>query len=283
MQAFHPAPAPTPEPVDPFDRDLAALRLHWTEAHSLTRRDAALAPSSLESHVKRVLQYRRWLEARDGAGPVQSLAELVADLKPFTAFLDASASELQTTEGTRARLCDAMIVVLKCIHAPVDESSPPEAITALRAIRSDLQRRYEVALKARSSTEALQEAGRWATWPQLVASARWLSDEARSLLRVYRREQAGGDAAFAPMGHGRNGDLAPLAERTAKACTDALLALLYTVIPPARGLEYSTLQWGVDATEACTAGRDNLLCVGPSGATLKLSAFKTKAQMGTQA
>ena len=141
------------------------------------------------------------------------------------------------------RLCDAIIVVLKYLEAPMDPTAPSQRISSIRGIRSNLQKQYEVDLKARSNTEALSASNRWASWPQILDAARWLCDDFRSLLKVYRREQAGKDSAWSPAMLGAGGDLVPLSRRVAAAAQDALCVLLYTVIPPARGLEYSTLQW----------------------------------------
>jgi hypothetical protein len=165
----------------------------------------------------------------------------------------------------------------------MDPTAPSQRITSIRGIRSTLQKQYEVELKARSNTEALSAQNKWASWTQIVAAARWLCDDFRSLLKVYRREQAGKDGEWSPALLGAGGDLVPLSRRVAAAAQDALCVLLYTVIPPARGLEYSTLQWSLDPNEVPKVGRENLLCVGASGgATLKLSSFKTVKNMGCQ-
>ena len=93
----------------PFDLDLERFTAFWTAPHSLVRSDAALAASSLSGHIKRIHQYRRYLESTLTT-PVASLNDLCADLDRFVAFLDTFGNK---TAGTRARCVSFSISVLR--------------------------------------------------------------------------------------------------------------------------------------------------------------------------
>lgn len=146
--------------VDSDDASLAASldgwSAWWQRQHNIARGEAAISASSMAKHRERLLLFVAFCKS-EGGGPVASVEGICDDLERFQRFLDG---QLHNSAGYRACLCNAMLAALKFRHQPVDEACPPHAIAAVRRLRNQLQRAYEVDLKSRSSRDKLVAANK---------------------------------------------------------------------------------------------------------------------------
>lgn len=111
-----------------------------------------------------------------------------------------------------------------------------------------------------------------------MLAAAHVAGEFASVLRVFRDGKANRDDAEFTVG---GEDAASLRRRVAEAARACICAKLYTIVPPSRGLEISSLQLSWDSAEQPSAGRDNLLVVQRDGCCeLRLAAYKTAKSAG---
>jgi hypothetical protein len=153
----------------------------------------------------------------------------------------------------------------------------------VRRVRNTLQAKYAVELKARSDKAALEDGGRWCDWSEIVKASHALVRHFHTMRRALQRasDDTDSDGEF-DVDECKVGQ--SLEQRTALAGQRALLAMMYTAMPPARGLELRTLE--VEAPERLDSATLEKNWIAVDGATgnlmLRLGRFKTVGSHGVQ-
>ena len=157
-----PPPAAMP-PADAFVADVNAMRAWWVAPIVAARPDDAIAPTTIDAHVSRLLAMRSFVEAQRGA-PLLRLAALLADTPDtLERYLEHRAATVGP--GTLALDCSSWLAALKWLHrGAYDPANPPEFITAVRRLHSQQSRAFNIDLRSRSDRKSLAAAGKWASW-----------------------------------------------------------------------------------------------------------------------
>jgi hypothetical protein len=199
------------------------------------------------------------------------------DMTTVTRYLDALARK-GIVSGSRARVCDAILSLLRCCYANPMQKTPwsDTVIQSLRTIRNSLQSQYEVELRSRSNRESLDEVGKWASWDDIVVASKTIILEFEQLHKQTKGSTRDEDVDWV-------GDDRELQLQCATRCQEAVIAAIMTLIPPGRGLEYRTLQIPLDRdnTKPDPEKRENFLTVDQDGHyLLRLAYFKNSSTVG---
>lgn len=119
-----------------LDKSMDALAAWWTSPHQIERvSEAAISASSMSKHRERLHAIVAFCEGEGTA--ITSVQQLASDMPRFQRFLD---SKLDQTAGTRAALCNSFLCALKFARKPLDPNAPHPDVTAIRGLRTQLQR-----------------------------------------------------------------------------------------------------------------------------------------------
>lgn len=243
-----------------------------TAAHNPLRDGPPLRETTMLAHADRVKRFVQWCEQ---GGYIGDPVSLCANAPLVSKYLDHLAQKDVVT-GSRARVCDSIISLLKAIFANPMCSPPwvPVAMHSVKTMRNSLQAAYEIELKARSNRVTLAEQGKWASWTDILSASKSI---VREFEELHWAIMADPDHDWSPGVHE-----ASALRRCAAACQDAVIACMYTCIPPGRGLEMRTL-----ILRRCNAQPDpkqceNLLTTDGVGQwILRLTHHKTSGTLGT--
>jgi hypothetical protein len=190
------------------------------------------------------------------------------------------------SSGTRRLTCDGVLFYLKYAHSVAERDDDAaradrlaRAMASVRRVRNTLQSQYATELQAKSDRVALEDDGKWCDWPTIVKAAHALVKHWRNMHRALKAsdDASDGDADFDVGAEGSKGQ--SLAKRTSVACQAALLAVLYTAMPPARGFELRTLETKPPPVTAASLEKNWLT---KDRGAIRLGRYKTVKKHGVQ-
>lgn len=254
---------------------LTNMMVFWTAQHNPLREGPPLRPETVSSHSERLKRLVQWCGSNSVVGDPLMIC---CNMSIVSRYLDEQAGN-GVVSGSRARVCDALLSLLRCSYANPMQKPPwsDTVIQSLRTVRNSLQSQYEVELRSKSNREALDEVGKWADWSDIVMASKQIIVEFEQL--HYQVQQSKHDEEF-------DWTCDDMPEQCATRCQEAVISIIMTAIPPGRGLEYRTLQIGMGIHGARPkpdpTKRENVLTTDQDGQyLLRLTHFKNSSTVGS--